>query len=497
MQSRAQIENWFLKSHSQLLVMVAASLVLVANFVFNHPPISLFDDAGYAHLALGLVEGKSTFLEGHNFWYRVVVYYPQALFIKLFGLNRYAVHLWGFLVQLAAGWSIFWYAKKLFNANSFWIAAIYLVYPLLLNRSLDYQVDVLVAAFGSVATLAFVYGLKTGNNKHVVLALALIALGFLCKSSIVLFVLAWPILVFNELKWASKSFWLVFLGGSIGLWLLLWALGLDPITRYQAIQQNFFAEHVNQTFAKKLELLLKNNQLWGLLPALGLSVTSLFSSKNESKPYAWWLLIMFFGLFFGQLSFTNWAPLPFNERFYTIFVLPMLLVWHKLNLGKWNMAVLAILAVDFTFGTGHFSAKWLLLFVVLFSIISLAFTRALLPAFFAAFCMFSVYGIINRLSDLEAQQIRNIALSGSETLYVDNRIATFSRLFFEDQLPHFEIKNVNGLTAENGNVLYWHNDFRERQFAKKGEIKTIDSFMVKDTISSFGKSHLLRVSARK
>lgn len=174
---------------SRGLILLGA--IVLASLFVNLDGVPLFDEdeGAYAEVTREMLESGDLLtprLEGKPFFHKPpMIYWTQALSVRLLGLNEFAFRFPSALASLAWAVVLFQFVRRFVGRQPAWFAPFFLITALqtsIIARAAI--VDALLNLLITLTMFAIYTSFTSGRRRHVLLAYACMALGFLTKGPI-------------------------------------------------------------------------------------------------------------------------------------------------------------------------------------------------------------------------------------------------------------------------------------------------------------------------
>jgi 4-amino-4-deoxy-L-arabinose transferase-like glycosyltransferase len=212
--------NFFQSTRGLMLL----GAIVVASLFVNLDGVPLFDEdeGAYAEVTREMLESGDFLtprLEGKPFFHKPpMIYWAQVLSVRLLGLNEFAFRLPSALASLAWAAVLFHFVRRFVGRQQAWFAPFFLVTALQTSIIAKAAiVDALLNLFITLTMFAIYHYFNSGRRRHVLLAYAFMALGFLTKGPVAVAIPAvvsllygvfqrrfrdWALMVFYPVGWA-------------------------------------------------------------------------------------------------------------------------------------------------------------------------------------------------------------------------------------------------------------------------------------------------------
>jgi hypothetical protein len=346
-------------------------LVFFVGFDWSDSPI-------YAWLANRISSGD-LHLERGLMDFRVMMYFPVALFFKLFGVNTYTATVWSLITSLGSIFIIYKIGELIFNKRTAIFSALLLsVFPIEIAYSTQLNPDVPLAFFIALSIFLFlkVEKSKKKNKLFYVLIGILGGLAYLFKETGMIVFLFFPIYMIYKRKIKLEYFFIL-----IGLFIILFVESIygflffnDFFARYHTVSEfycEFFKPAHDLSGFPRLAFNLDNNWkfmywnkqlLFGFFYYFFLLGTIYFLFKKQKEVYVVliWFLVFLLYMQFGFQCFNPLIPLHILERHFIILNIPATLIvsYFLDNLCRNKfLRVLSILFLSFLIITSLYFTK--------------------------------------------------------------------------------------------------------------------------------------------
>ena len=229
---------------------VTLAVIVFACLFIQLGSVPLFDEdeGAYAEVSREMVETGNWLVpqkEYKPFFHKPpMIYWTQAISIKLFGVNEFSFRLPSALASTAWAFCIFIFVRRFIGSSVAWMSVFFLVTALLTNIVAKAAIaDALLNLFITTTMLALYTHYETGKRNWLIVAYAGMALGFMTKGPIAIAV---PVIVSALFYLIQKRFklWLKMVINPLG-WLIFLAIALPW---YFALIAEFGMDFVGEIF---------------------------------------------------------------------------------------------------------------------------------------------------------------------------------------------------------------------------------------------------------
>jgi 4-amino-4-deoxy-L-arabinose transferase-like glycosyltransferase len=207
-----------------------------------------------------LVSGDyiTTYLNGNlRFDKPILIYWLQAISVKVFGLNEFALRLPSALASLVWAFSIFWFTEKFLGLKRAFFASFFMVTALQINIITKAAIaDALLNMFIAISMFALYIYYSTKEKKYLYLAFLSIALGTLTKGPVAVMIPLVVTLIFYIIN-GKFTDWLKMIFDPVGVLIFLvvalpWYIA-EYIAQGDAFIEGFFLKHNISRFKSPME----------------------------------------------------------------------------------------------------------------------------------------------------------------------------------------------------------------------------------------------------
>jgi 4-amino-4-deoxy-L-arabinose transferase-like glycosyltransferase len=226
-------------------------LLFIAGALFvNLGNLPLFDEdeGAYAEVTREMLETGNFLtprLEGKPFFHKPpMIYWTQALSVRLFGLNEFAFRLPSAIASLVWAVLLFYFVRRYVGRQTAWFAAFFLVTSIQTGVITKAAIaDALLNLFICLTMFAIYAHFKTGKRRYMLAAFLGMGLGFITKGPIAL---AIPVVVSFIFYLLNKRFteWLKTAFNPLGWFLFL----IIALPWYLALYAEYGAHFVREMF---------------------------------------------------------------------------------------------------------------------------------------------------------------------------------------------------------------------------------------------------------
>jgi hypothetical protein len=330
--------------------------------------MSLGDDALYATQALSLSEMASWPPEPTHWHTRLGLIVPTALCIKALGPRPLAFVLWPLLASTASVLICYLVATEFVGPRTALIAALFqAAFPLEVIYSTHLFPDVVVAFLSISSLWCWIRALKSGKAGEFLASGAFIAVGYLCRETVVMeapvYVALWflvgcprhaRMLWFLAVPVAVVALECALYGMTSGSAFYRWHAILaqqrnaDNLTlvRTSVSGGNFWTDPL---------FMIAMNHEFGLYHAASLAIALIaLCCRTPVRPFAVWFLVGLVWTFYGTTVPTGWVTLQRDPRYAASLTVPsVILLAYALTLASGTFRWLAVFGFV---GSGLFAA---------------------------------------------------------------------------------------------------------------------------------------------
>ena len=335
----------------------------VINFILplGLTPLFDLDEGAFSEATREMLKSGNfltTYLDGSlRFDKPILIYWLQALSVKLFGLNEFALRLPSAIAGLLWAFAIYLFSKKVFNEKVAFFATLFMLSSLQINLIAKAAIaDSLLNLFITTSIFAIWLYLESKKIKYLYASFALIALGALTKGPVAIMVPLVSLFLYMLIKKELKEFFRIIFN-PIGILIFLtiaapWYI-LEYLEQGQKFIDGFFLKHNLERFNSTFES-HKGSFFYyipvvilGLLPFTTTLIKTLSKIKSFFKSNLEIFLLIWFTFVFIFFSFSG-TKLPHYVIYgYTpLFIL--MAIWAKdyfKELNFWHILPVLILFI--------------------------------------------------------------------------------------------------------------------------------------------------------
>ena len=337
------------------------------------------DSPTYAWLANKMSSGNFN-LGRDVFDFRVMMYFPIALFFKLFGVNTYTATVWSLITSLGSIFIIYKIGELIFNKRVALFSALLLsVFPIEIAYSTQLNPDVPFAFFIALSIFLFLKNEKSKKSYKLfyILIGILGGIAYLFKETGMIVFFFFPVYIIYKRKIKLEYFLIL-----IGLFVVLFIESIygflflnDFFARYHIVSEyycEFWIKPVHDISSfPKLAFNLDNDwkfMYWNKQLLFGFfyyflllgTIYLLFRKQKEVHVVLIWFLVFLLYMQFGFQCLNPLIPLHILERHFIILNIPTTLIVSCFldNLCKNKfLRILCILFLSFLIITSLYFVK--------------------------------------------------------------------------------------------------------------------------------------------
>ena len=258
----------------------------------------------------------TTYLNGElRFDKPIFIYWWQALSVKLFGLNEFAVRLPSAIAGTLWIVATFWFTKKFSDEKRAFIATFAMVAALQITIITKAAIaDALLNLFIALSMFALYLLYTTKEKRWIYLTFLFVGLGTLTKGPVAIMIPFVVSFLFFTIK-GEWRFWLASVFNPLGIMIFLLVAGpwyvLEYMDQGEKFINGFFFKHNLSRFSGAMEghygslFYYIPVFLVGLLPFTSLHIKSLFNFKKNIHDDLSLYLLVWFGFVFVFFSFSG------------------------------------------------------------------------------------------------------------------------------------------------------------------------------------------------
>jgi len=333
--------------------------IIYLSFFFNLGSVPLFDlDEGAFSEATRemLASGNyiTTYLGGElRFDKPILIYWLQAISVKIFGLNEFALRLPSALAATAWVGLFYAFVKHLYDRKIALLSAIFMASALQISVIAKAAIaDALLNLCIASSMFAIFFYIQSGHKRWLYLTFAMMGLGMLTKGPVAVMIPFVVTLIYFTIK-RDLGFWLRSVFNPIGLLIFLLIAGPWYWLEYQDQGMKFIEGFLLKHNLSRFENSFEGHSgslfyyipvlLIGTLPHTGILLVALGQLKTWFRDDRILFLTLWFGFVFIFFSFSG-TKLPHYVIYgYTPLFVLMALGFEKVRSALWITLPLALL----------------------------------------------------------------------------------------------------------------------------------------------------------
>ncbi|NPA10769.1 MAG: glycosyltransferase family 39 protein [Epsilonproteobacteria bacterium] len=248
---------------SEKALKTALFLAILINFYLTLflTPLFNLDEGAFSEATREMLSGGdyiTTYLNGNlRFDKPILIYWLQALSVKIFGLNEFALRLPSALAATFWAFGIYWFAKRLFSEKTALFAAFIMVSTLQISLIAKAAIaDSLLNMFIAFSMFSLYLYTQQKNKKLLYLTFGLIGFGFLTKGPVAVLIPLATYFIFSIVNKELKTFFKdIFNPKGIVIFSLIalpWYIA-EYLAQGDKFINGFFLKHNIQRFESSLE----------------------------------------------------------------------------------------------------------------------------------------------------------------------------------------------------------------------------------------------------
>ncbi len=337
------------------------SALAFLSFFFNIGSVPLFDldEGAFSEATREMLVSKNyitTYLGGElRFDKPILIYWLQALSVKLFGLNEFALRLPSALAATAWAAVLYLFTKRLYGAKTALLATLFMISALQISVIAKAAIaDALLNLWIAASMFSIYLYIRSKEKKWLYAAFGAIGFGMLTKGPVAVMIPVVVTFLFFAIRRDLKR-WLAAVLNPAGILIFLavalpWYL-LEYMDQGMKFIEGFFFKHNLSRFEESFEghsgsiFYYIPVLLVGLLPFSGVLIASFGRAKEWLKEDATLFFILWFGFVFVFFSFSG-TKLPHYVIYgYTPLFILMALGFERIKSPLWIVLPPAILMV--------------------------------------------------------------------------------------------------------------------------------------------------------
>ncbi len=242
---------------------IALIILTIINFLIpiGFFPLFDYDEGAFSEATREMIENKdyiTTYLNGElRFDKPIFIYWLQAISIKIFGLNEFALRFPSSIAAIFWALSIYLFTKKYFSEKIAIIATLFMISSLQINMIAKAAIADSLLNLNITLSLFFTFAyIKEKREKFLLLAYFFIAIGTLTKGPVAIMIPLITTFLFMLIKRDLKEFFnIIFNLKGILIFLIIampWYI-IEYIKEGQNFIDGFFLKHNLERFNSSLE----------------------------------------------------------------------------------------------------------------------------------------------------------------------------------------------------------------------------------------------------
>ncbi len=334
-------------------------VVVYLSFYFNLGSVPLFDldEGAFSEATREMLSSGNyitTYLGGElRFDKPILIYWLQALSVKLFGLNEFALRLPSAIAATAWAALLYLFTKKLFDAKTALLAALFMVSALQISVIAKAAIaDALLNLWIAASMFAILLYIKSDRKMWLYAAFAAIGFGMLTKGPVAVMIPVVVTFLYYIFKRDLKR-WALSVFNPIGILIFLavalpwyWMEYMDQGMKFI---EGFFFKHNLSRFENSFEghsgsfLYYVPVILVGTIPFTGVLIAAFIRIKSWIKSDTTLFLVLWFAFVFIFFSFSG-TKLPHYVIYgYTPLFIIMALQFPSIKSPLWIVVPPALL----------------------------------------------------------------------------------------------------------------------------------------------------------
>ena len=295
--------------------------IAIINFILplGLTPLFDLDEGAFSEATREMLESGNyitTYLDGAlRFDKPILIYWLQAISVKLFGLNEFALRLPSAIAGLLWALAIYLFTKKEFSERVAFFATLFMLSSLQINLIAKAAIaDSLLNLFIATSIFSIWHYLESKKKRLLYISFALIALGALTKGPVAIMVPLVTLFLYMLLKKELKEFFkIVFNPIGVLIFLLIampWYI-LEYLEQGQKFIDGFFLKHNLERFNTAFES-HKGSLIYyfpvvilGVLPFTTILIKTFSKIKSFFKGNLELFLLIWFAFVFIFFSFSG------------------------------------------------------------------------------------------------------------------------------------------------------------------------------------------------